>query len=207
MNTTRNATRMVAVCLGLVAAIAGFEHGYFEVLQGNTRPEGVMIVSIGPPCLPAEAWNACEPAMTIWPDFLVTGILAMMLSVCVLACTLGFVQRRYGGWLLILLSVALLLFGGGFFPPLIGIMAGAGGTQINRPLPTRPAGRLLRFVARWWPWPLLIFTVWTLGQIPLGYFFNDFLQRIMVFGLILILTTMPLSLYVGYAHDVAGSSS
>jgi NADPH:quinone reductase len=34
----RKATRTIAVSLGIVAGIAGLEHGYFEILQGSTRP-------------------------------------------------------------------------------------------------------------------------------------------------------------------------
>jgi hypothetical protein len=54
----RKATRIVAASLGVAAGIAGLEHGYFEILQGNTRPEGLMIVSMGSPCVPEEIW--CE---------------------------------------------------------------------------------------------------------------------------------------------------
>jgi hypothetical protein len=41
---------------------------------------------------------------------------------------------KLGGSILILLSVALLLFGGGIFPPLIGVIGGVAGTRINKPL-------------------------------------------------------------------------
>jgi hypothetical protein len=60
-----------------------------------------------------------------------------------------FVQRRHGGLGLILLSVALLLFGSGFGPPLISIIGGAVGTQINRPLGREP-GRITGLAARLW---------------------------------------------------------
>jgi hypothetical protein len=200
----RRATRIVASALGITAGIAGLEHGYFEVLQGSTQPAGLMIVSIGPPCVPEQSWNACEPAMTIVPNFLVTGILALILGLVILVWSAAFVQRRHGGVVLMLLSVALLLFGGGIFPPLIGLVGGAAGTRINSPLPEKAPGATARFTARLWPWPLVIFLVWTLGQLPVGYLFNDLLQRIMWFGLILILTMLPLSVYTAYAHDVVG---
>ncbi len=80
----RKATKTVATWFGIVAGIAGLEHGYFEILQGNARPEGLMIASMGPPCVAEEVWNACEPAMTILPNFLVTGILAVILSLIIL---------------------------------------------------------------------------------------------------------------------------
>jgi hypothetical protein len=102
---------------------------------------------------------------------------------------------------LILLSLALLLFGGGFFPPLIGFVGGLTGVQIHKTLSTGECGRPLQLSASLWPWPLVIFLLWTFGQVLVGYFFNDFLQGIMGFGVILILTMMPLSVYTAYAHD------
>jgi len=64
----RKATKTVATWFGVAAGIAGLEHGYFEILQGNTKPEGLMIFSMGPPCDPEAIWNRCEPAMTVIPD-------------------------------------------------------------------------------------------------------------------------------------------
>jgi len=196
----RKATKTVAVWFGVAAGIAGLEHGYFEILQGNTQPEGLMIVSMGPPCVPEQIWNACEPAMTIIPNFLIAGILSVIIGLAILIWSAAFAQRKYGGAILILLSVALLLFGGGIFPPLIGLIGGAAGTQIHKPLIGKP-GRVTRFTAKLWPWPLVIFMAWVLGQFPVGYFFNDFLKSIMGFGLLLILVSLPVSVYTAYAHD------
>lgn len=197
----RKATKTVATWLGIATGIAGLEHGYFEILQGNTKPEGLMVFSMGPPCDPEAIWNRCEPAMTIIPNFLLTGILAVILGLVILVWSLGFLQHKHGGLTLILLSVALLLFGGGLFPPLIGLIGGAAGTKINRPLSGK-LGSLTRFAAKLWPWPLVLFLVWVFGQFPVGYFFNDFLQSIMWFGLFLILVMLPVSVYSAYAHDV-----
>ena len=199
----RKATKTVTSWLGIAAGIAGVEHGYFEILQGHVRPEGLMIVSMGPPCDPEVAWNICEPAMTILPSFLITGILAVILGLAIFVWSVGFVQRKRGGLVLMLLSVALLLFGGGLFPLLIGIIGGAAGTQINKPL-TREPGGITRFAAKLWPWPLVLLLVWLLGQFPVGYFFNDFMKSAMYFGLALILTMLPLSVYTGYARDAVG---
>ena len=199
----RKATKTVAMWFGIAAGIAGLEHGYFEILQGNTRPASLAFPSMGLPCDPAVIWNACEPAMSILPNFLLTGALAMLLGLTMIVWSAAFVQRKHGGLVLILLSMALLLFGGGFFPPLIGIIGGAAGTRINRPVSGNP-GRVTRFAAKLWPWPLVVLMVWLLGQFPVGHFFNDFLKGIMGFGLLLILAMLPLSVYAAYAHDVAG---
>ena len=155
---------------------------------------------MGSPCVPEEIWNACEPAMTVLPNFLITGILTIILGLLIMIWSAAFLQHKIGGLVLILLSVALLLFGGGFFPPIIGLIGGVAGIQINKPL-AKTAGSFTRFAAKLWPWPLVIFMVWILGQFLVGYFFNDFLQSIMGFGLLLILTMLPVSVYTAYAHD------
>jgi hypothetical protein len=197
----RRATKAVATWFGVAAGLAGLEHGYFEIMQGTTRPGGLFFPSMGPPCDPETAWNACEPALSILPSFLVTGLLALLVSLAMIVWSAGFVQSKYGGMVLILLSIALLLFGGGIFPPLIGIIGGAAGTKINKPLKVKP-GRMTRWAAKLWPWPLVILMVWLLGQFVVGYLANDFLAGIMGFGLLLILLCLPLSAYTAYASDV-----
>jgi hypothetical protein len=201
----RVATKKVAAWFGVAAGIAGIEHGYFEILQGSTRPAGLMIASIGPPCVPEETWNMCEPAMTVIPNFLSTGILAVVIGLLVLVWSGACLGRRHGGMVLMLFSAALLMFGGGLFPPLIGLVGGLAGLKINKPLTGQQPGRIVRFAAKLWPWPLVVFLGWIMGQFPAGYFFNDFMGQAMYFGLLLIFVTLPLSVYSAYAHD-AGSA-
>ena len=54
----RTATKTVAISFGMLAGLAGLEHGYFEILQGNTRPAAWMFPSMGPPCVAEEIWHA-----------------------------------------------------------------------------------------------------------------------------------------------------
>lgn len=199
----RKATQTVATWLGILAGIAGLEHGIFEILQGNARPAALAFPSWGADiCDPAKLWHACEPAMSILPNFLVTGIVTVLLGLAVMAWAIWFIQRKYGGLVLIGLSIVLLLFGGGFFPPLIGLIGGAAGTQIHRPLGGKP-GALTRFAAKLWPWPLVLLVGWLLAQFVVGYFFNDALKSVMGLVLLFIVSFLPLSVYVGYARDAA----
>lgn len=198
----RRTTRIVAAWLGFTAGFSGSGHGIYEILQGNIRPQGLAIASIGPPCNPDAMWNACEPAMTIFPNFLITGILALLLGLLIMLWSLLFVQRKYGGQILILLSLLLLLFGGGFFPPLIGIVAGIAGLRINKPLPKTKPGPVRTGIGRLWPWPLVLFLTWIYSQLVIGHFFNAFMQKIMLYGVALILITLPLSVLSAGAHDL-----
>lgn len=196
----RKATRIAASLFGIFAGFGGPEHGYFEMLQGDVRPESLMIASMGPPCEPEAVWHACEPAMTVIPSFLLTGILATVVGLLTMIWAGAFVQRKHGGLVLILLSILLLLVGGGLFPPVIGIIAGVVATRINVPMTRRP-GRVLPFLAKLWPWPIVAFFVWVFAQFVVGYYFNEFLMRTGFVSPLLIIGLLVLSIFTGHARD------
>jgi hypothetical protein len=202
----RKATFAVTRWMGIAAGVAGLEHGFFEILQGNITPEGMAIFSIGPPCVPDEVWNRCEPAMTVVSNYLISGILSLVLGLAVLIWVLWFLNRKHGGAILIGLNVLLLLFGGGFFPPLIGIVGGIAGLKIHAPFKTKSPGKIKEFLSKMWPWPLVIFTIWILGQFPVGYLSNDLMQSLMWFGMVLIFTMLPLSVIVAIARDAVDAA-
>jgi len=200
-----NATRVVASTLGVIAGLLGLEHGYFETLQGNLTPSGIVISAIGAPCQVNEAWNGCEPAMTIVPSFFVTGILAIVASLIVIVWAAVFVRRKHGGMVLILLSVAQLFVGGGFSPPLLGMIAGAAGSGIDAPLTWWRAHLSLRskhVLAKLWPWPLIACVGWSCGEDILGYFFNDALRNLLPLTIVLSLGLPLLSVLTGFASDI-----
>ena len=90
----------------------------------------------------------------IVPNLIFTGILTIVISLAIVVWAAAFVQRKHGGRILILLSVGMLLVGGGFAPPLVGILAGWAGTGIDSPLTwwrTRLSASLRRLLARLWP--------------------------------------------------------
>lgn len=119
-------TRIAASAIGIFAGLGGASHGPGELLQGNVAPRGIMI----------EAWPemralAGEPAMTIIPSYLVSGLLTVIIGVIVAVWAAKYVQRKHGGLVLILLSALMLLVGGGLFPPVFGFAAGIIGTRIK----------------------------------------------------------------------------
>jgi hypothetical protein len=121
----RKVTWNVARVLGVFAGFGGPEHGYFQIQQGHVKPDGLFISSIGPPCKPEEVWHLCEPAMTVIPSMLVTGIVATILGVITMIWSAFFLHRKHGAITLGLLSMALLLAGGGLVPPIIGLIGAA----------------------------------------------------------------------------------
>jgi hypothetical protein len=203
----KKATKIAATWLGILAGFAGLEHGYFEILQGTNAPVNPFFFpSWGPQqCDPTKIWHACEPTMSVLPNFMVTGITTVVLALVIIVWSAAYVQRKHGGLVLTLLSIIFLLAGGGFFPPMIGLAGGVAGMQINRTVTGKP-GSITRFMAGLWPWPLVIFVAWSFGQFLIGYFFNDFLTGIMGFSLLLILISLPLSVYVACARDTVNQS-
>ncbi|NCC33896.1 MAG: hypothetical protein EOM24_18050 [Chloroflexia bacterium] len=160
--------RITVAFLGAYAGMLGMQHGSFALLQGATAPAGLLFNAIGPPCRTEMVWHACFPAMTLIPNLRITGVAAFIVGLLLLVWALLFVQRRYGGWVLGLFAVLLLLLGGGFVPVFIGLVAATASRGLQRPA-ARP-----RFaaVARAWPWPLVVMALWMPGSWLLGYFFG-----------------------------------
>ena len=130
--------RVAATTLGIYAGLLGAAHGYYEIEQGDT-PNSLMIEAIGPPCEAESEWHACLPAMTVIPHFTVAGVLVIGICALVIGWTIWFIPRRYGGRTQIGLVLALLLVGGGFFPPFYAIISGLFGMRLHRNPASSPA--------------------------------------------------------------------
>lgn len=169
--SVKNPLRFTCAFLGIYAGLLACQHGIFEIRQGPIVPGGLVIQAIGAPCQPQAVWHACFPAMTLLPDLLISGFAAVIAGLLVIVWAALFVARRHGGWVLALLSLLLLPVGGGFVPVLIGVVAGVTAGRIGTPL--KPTGAGWRWLARLWPWALLLMAAWFPGSWLLGYFFNQ----------------------------------
>ena len=74
----RSATRTVVATFGLVLSMAGLEHGIGEILEGPVAPPDLVFRSW--PDTPAFEILGGEPALTIVPNLLVTGVLTVVVS-------------------------------------------------------------------------------------------------------------------------------
>jgi hypothetical protein len=202
----RNATRITVSTFGVLAGLAGLEHGLGEALQGNVAPDGMMIASWSD----SELFRivAGEPAMTIIPNLLITGILAILCSLAFLAWVTLFIHKKNGGLVLILLSFVLLLVGGGFGPPLLGTILGVTATRINAPLTWwrthLPAG-LKRFLGALWPWSFAVCLIAWLymfpGSILLDYFLGVGNEMTIPIAALLAFGSLLLTIVAGFASD------
>jgi len=170
-STSNRATRIFASTLGILVGLAGVEHGILEVLQGNVRPSGIMVDAIGPE---QRLWElAAETVLTIIPSMLISGILSIIFGALVTIWAYKYVDRKYGAGVLLLLSVALFLVGGGFAPIFLTILAFIAATRIGKPLRfwrSRALATLRNLIAKLWPWTLIISVVSFLIAVEIAIF-------------------------------------
>ncbi len=204
------ATRINTALLGVIFGISGINHGLFETLQGNTPTGGMYISAIGEA---QKMWpHGNEPAFTLIPNFLITGIAAMVVGLAIIIWSCGFVHKKNGPIVLLLLFSLLLLVGGGvaqvLFFPWICLLA----TRINSPLANwqkRFHGRET-LPAKLWPWALGISALLLVSALIIattGYFPGvsdpDTVITIMLGFLAAEVIFLPLTFIFGFARDVA----
>ena len=142
-----NATRVIVTTIGVIFGIAGFNHGFFEFLHGNTPTDGLIIQAIGEA---QRFWPlGTEEAFTIIPNFLISGILSMVLGLTIVVWSLGFVHTKHGRTVFLALFILLFLFGGGIGQVAFFLPAWAFATRMDKPL------TLWRRVLPERTWPLL----------------------------------------------------
>lgn len=203
----RGATRVVVAVLGTLVGLAGVEHGVGEMLQGPVRPEGLLIMSW--PDAPALKILSGEPALTVVPNLLVTGVLAVAVGLAVAVWSIWFAARSYGGLVLIGLSGLLLLVGGGLAPPLMGFIVGAVATRMTA-VPRRPPGRFGRMIGPAWPWFLAAAVLGYLGLMPgmvLAGFWGVASEALVIGLAAFAFTNFALALAAARAHDRLGATT
>jgi len=208
---SNRAMKIIASICGVLVGLAGMEHGFFELLQGNVTPSDIMIDAIGPA---QRFWEyGTERALTIIPNFFVTGILAIIVGLSVTIWAAAFIDRKYGAVVLMFLSIILWLVGGGFAPIFMAIFASVAATRINKPfnwwrahLPVNLRG----FLAKLWPWSIIAFVLLFLISVeiaifgyPLIWFFDAKVTYDIQYTFAFIMVGfMPVSILTAVAYDI-----
>jgi hypothetical protein len=117
---SNQSTSIYVQIFGILVGLGGALHGVFEILQGNKPTEGIVLPEIG--------------ALTIIPNYLATGIAAIIVGSLVIIWTAGFINQRIWPAVFIILCVILFFVGGGFAQVLVILIAGLVSTQIHSPL-------------------------------------------------------------------------
>ena len=77
----RYASHTVAATLDAFVGITGIDDGIFEILQGHTKPDSLMVAAIGSD---QRFWEfGTETALTIIPSFLAYGVLSVLFGIMV----------------------------------------------------------------------------------------------------------------------------
>lgn len=202
-------TRINVALLGVIFGISGINHGFFETLQGNTPTGSLFIAAIGEA---QKMWpHGSEPAFTLIPNFLITGVAAILVGLGIIIWSLGFVHKKNGPTILLLLFILLLLVGGGvaqiLFFPWIWLVS----TRINKPLTWwrkhlpadyKPSGKL---------WALCLSASTVLLSASLVIATTGFIPvvddpEVVVTVMLLFLASevvlLPLTFIFGFRHDI-----
>jgi hypothetical protein len=203
---SNRATRLVASVFGILVGLAGIEHGIFEMLQGNVPTNGIVIDAIGDSFTFWEGTG--ERAVSILPTFLLAGISSAILGIVVIVWSSFFVQRKFGATILLVLTFALFLVGGGMAPIVLSITAVAAATRIDKPLgwwKTHLSLSLRKSLGKLWPWALAIFVVifWSTMAVQIFGLPLETTLISMIVGLlsIVMVVLIPVSVIVGLAYD------
>jgi hypothetical protein len=166
-----NATRVITTTIGVLFGFSGMNHGFFEVLQGNTPTSGFVIHAIGEA---QRFWPlGTEEAFTIIPNFLISGVLSMLLGLIIIIWSLRFIHTKHGPTVFLLLFILLFLFGGGIGQVAFFLPAWAFATRMNKPLnwwrKVLPEN-IRPFLSRLWPVVLIVSSISMLIGLEIAIF-------------------------------------
>ena len=206
-----NATRSVVVAFAMLCGFTGIIAGYFEILQGNVSPDSLIISTVGPEYILWTTYSIYDlmetySAITIIPNFFITGILAIIISCLVVIWAVGFIHKKYGVIIFLLLSIIQLLVGGSFVMDLV-IITSITATRINKPLVwwrSHLSDKMQRLFAKIWPWSLIFYIILSivlLGITILGVNNTDLLSHLDIAATLMFI---PLILMIigGFAYDI-----
>jgi len=203
------ATKLNVAVFGSIFGISGINHGFFEILQGNKLTPGLFVMAIGEA---QKMWlHGNEPALTIIPNFMISGVLSVFIGGLIILWSIKFVHLKYGPIILFILFTILLLVGGGiaqiiFFPWICLVASRINKTPIisimKLPL------NIQQLFSNIWPFLLsisgfiLVFALFvaTTGFIP-GISNPEIIMFIMLCSLVIDLVLIALTYFSGFVRD------
>jgi hypothetical protein len=131
--TNPNATRVIATTIGVFFGLfSGVNHGIFEILQGNKPTGSPFIHAIGEA---QRFWSlGTEDAFTLIPNFMVTGIVSIIVGVTIVIWSIWFLPGKHGPAVFLGLFILSFLVGGGIGQVAFFIPAWAFATRLDKPL-------------------------------------------------------------------------
>ena len=205
-----HATRIIATTVGVILGLSGMNHGLFEALQGSKPTGGLFIQAIGEA---QRFWPlGTEDAFTLVPNFLLTGVLAMLVGLACIVWSLWGLARQHGPTVFLLLFVLLFLVGGGVAQVVFFVPAWALATRMDKPLTwwgkVLPP-RVRPFLSRLWPVTLTLSTLALLIGMEIAVFgwlpvqMEDTAKLSVVLAFVLAAWVLLILTFIaGFGHDL-----
>jgi len=191
-----NPLKVSTVVLITYTAMIGFIHGVGEILQTGNQATSNLIYALDV-ADPAKVWHGGLPAFTLIPDFLISGIITLLISIAIIVFANLLIESKHFIFFP-LVFILLFLFGGGFVPPFIGIISSVYyAIQKRSSMNTKQPTLLRKLFAKLWIYLISVLIFWFPSSWIIGWIFHEFRLQISsatfimfdIFLPILILTT------------------
>ena len=214
--TVNSATGVIASALGVLVGIGSIDHGVLECLQGARPTSGLIVNALGPGYRWTVWKQGGEGAVTLLPNFLLSGIVASLLGVIMIVWALRRLHSHHGPIIFLLLGVASFLTGGGVAQVVLFTLTWAAARKINAPLELRRrilSEKVRSTLGRIWPWTLTASTILFLAALEIAIFgyvpgVSDQLELLHICWKILggALALYLVSLFSGFIEDAEAQS-
>jgi len=194
-----HATRVFVIVQGMTIGLIGLVHGIFASLRGNIPTGGYLLV-LG--------------IFTLIPNYLATGIAAILVGLSVVVWTLGSIQKKSGPTVFLALSILLFLVGGGVAQVPFFILTWGASIYISKPLtwwrkvlPEKLREQLAQLWITIWICDYIFLVaaigIWLLLSPPSIAFQTPTVIQYTLWSFLCIgIVLQPLTILSGFAHDI-----
>ncbi|PKK95749.1 MAG: hypothetical protein CVV59_02135 [Tenericutes bacterium HGW-Tenericutes-4] len=192
---TCNPMKASTVVLITYAAIIGFIHGVGEILQAGNISNSNLINAIDV-AEPDKIWHAGLPAFSVIPNFLISGIITVLLSIAIVILANLLIESNYFKFFP-LLFILLFLFGGGFVPPFIGIISSTYYVIKRKSnMYNKQPSFFKKLIAKLWIYLISVLILWLPSSWIIGWIFPVFRLQISSATFIMLDIILPILILI-----------
>ena len=185
------------VVLKLYACIVGLIHGFGEIFQAGKPISSPLITALDATIDPEQLWHAGLPAFTIIPNYLLSGIITVLVCIIIMLIVLLSKKIKHSDISCVVLFVFLFFFGGGFIPPFIGLVTSISYTIYMRRNKTNDYFKNTQVVlSALWQSILVVLVLWLPSSWIIGWLFPGFMLDIQSIAFILFNIIMPIFILI-----------
>lgn len=189
-----NPMKVSTVVLITYTAIIGFVHGVGEILQAGSKSNSNLIYALDV-ADPDKVWHAGLPAFSVIPDYLISGIITVLISIAVVIFANLLIESNYFKFLP-LIFILLFLFGGGFVPPFIGIITSSYYVIKKKSSMNKQPSFLRKIIAKLWIYLISALILWLPSSWIIGWIFPAFMLQISSVTFIMFDIMLPILILV-----------